>query len=739
MINKAKIKTVKIRQFFVGVFGCFLLMTTFTSYAEQLLKDWHMYGSNTLRGSLYEADGPGAVSPYPFEGDMYFNELSVYLDKRNSQYDVMRAEVTGLLNLDDKYRASHNGIVPERMSFVRENGEANTPYRLEMGDHFAYFSYLTLQRSLKGMQVEFQPGWNNSRRRHSFVFTTGADESDWNSLTLKDNYTTGVSWLIQDQSLGSYNFNLVHNYRDNSVKLGTLQRKQYVASVAGEREFDLEEHNVTLEAEVAHFVGDHNGVTGALSGQDRAENGYFVQLSGQSKSLPWDYRYRVDYYGQDFQPQGAIVTADRRSFEMHHGWLHQSGIRSRGRVQFFEDALETTNTTSTRTYGVNFTGPLLKKYYPDVNGSLDAFMQKRDNQTGAIDTFTRNLNLSLTKPLRHGWVARTSVFLQNVDDESTTNADIFTRQFTLSADHAISIAGFKGVISPGILLRAIRKSTNFSTDASPTLAMSLNRGPHALRADYSGLFQGRDITTSGADIDTHQLNMDYQYSKRQHLFGLEANFFGRDTDITDSTDAYRISAYWTYNFDRPPVTVARTTTSQLSPGEVSVEVDATIIGLAPGATEDNVNTALSRAGISGGVSQSGFVVYETPLLNDVFHRQRIALEFAVGSLERSALIIDFDNVGDRDTTLQTYERTKQTLIKQLGNPTRVFERGDFTTSFIGDVNAQRIIRIVEWSTPQGVIRFGIPRRLDGQVRMEIQHARKFPQIRDTLWSIEDIR
>jgi hypothetical protein len=724
----------------VCVLGFLLPFLSHLSRAEQLLSDWHMSGSNTLRASIYDANGPGVASPYPFEGDMYFDELNVYLNKENSRYDVMRAEISGLLNFDDEYRATNNGIVPERMSFVRENGEVNTPYRFEAGDHFAYYSYLTLQNSLKGLQLELQPVTDNAGRRHSLVFTTGANESDWRSLTLQDDYTTGMSWLIQDELLGSYNINLVHNYRDGSVKAGTLDRKQYVFSLAGERSFNFPNQSVTLEAEAAHFVGDHNGVSGALSGQGRTENGYFMQLSGRSNLSPWDYRLRIDHYGQDFRPRGAIVTADRRSFEAHSGWLHQSGVRTRGRAQFFEDGFETTNKTATRTYGINFTGPLIKRYYPDVNGSLDAFIQKRDNETGTVDVLTRNLNLSLSKPLRHGWVARSSLFLQNVDDESATNADIYTRQATLSAEHAIEINGFKGVITPGILLRAIRKGTNFSTDASPTFAVSLNRGPHALRADYSGLFQKRDFAISGADINTHTLNLDYRYTRQQQVFGLEANLFGRDTDAVDSTEAYRISAYWTYNFDRPPVTLARTTSKPLSTKQATpVEVQATIAGLAPGITEDKVQAALAQAGISGGVTQAGFVVYDTPLLTDVFRRQRLALEFASGSLERSALVIDFDNIGDRDSIRQTFERVRQTLIRQLGNPTRTIEEGDFKASFVADINAQRLIRIVEWTTSSGTIRFGIPRRLDSQVRMEIQHARRFPQPRETLWSVDDIR
>lgn len=720
-------------------FGMVLFLTSFSSQAEfTLAEDWYVNGSNTLRGSVYGADGPGSGSPYPDEGDMYYDEFNVYFSKQNSVYDTMRGEISGVYNLNDDYRASNFGFVPERMSFVRENGEGDLPYRAEFGDHFAYYSYLTLQRSLKGAQFEFQPNINTYGFRHSFVVTTGADESNWRSLTLQDNYTTGLSWLMQNEQ-SSLSINAVHNFRDNSVKAGTLDRNQYVFSLAGEKYLNLPEHDVTFEAELAHFLGDHNGVSGATSGQDRSGNGYFAQLSGQSKTMPWDYRMRVERYDQDFQPTGAIVTSDRRSVELHSGWLYGSGVRMRGRIQFFEDAFETSNKTSTRTYGANFSGPLIKWYYPDVNGSLDAFIQKRDNETRSIDILTQNVNLSLTKPLGQGWLGRGTFFFQNVDDVSTTNTDVLTRQLSFNADHAIEIAGFRGIITPGVMLRALRRGSNDSTDINPTLALALNRGPHALRADYGSLLQNRGFATSGADINTHTLNLDYRYTKKQHVFGLETNLFARDPDPGESTEAYRVSAYWTYEFDRPPVVIARSAQPISSQQVVSTRTEASIPGLKPGLTEDAVQVVLSRAAVNGGVVQGDLVIYEYPLLTDIIRRQRLGLEFVAGVLERSALIIDFDDVGDRETVVQVFERVRQSLIRQLGSPSRTIEEGDFTTNFVADVNAQRLVRIVEWTTETGVIRFGIPRRLDNQVRMEIQHARRFSQPRETLWSVSGIR
>jgi hypothetical protein len=51
----------------------------------------------------------------------------------------------------------------------------------------------------------------------------------------------------------------------------------------------------------------------------------------------------------------------------------------------------------------------------------------------------------------------------------------------------------------------------------------------------------------------------------------------------------------------------------------------------------------------------------------------------------------------------------------------------------------RFIWIMEWSRADGIIRYGIPRRLDGQIRMEVQFAGSFPPESDTLWSIERVK
>lgn len=709
--------------------------------AADSFNTWHVYGTNSLRGGLYGTGGLGANSPYPSEGDMYYDELNMYLTKQESAYSNWRGEISGVYNLNDDYRAPDFGVVPERLNLTRTNGEAGVPYKAQFGDYFGYFSYSTVQSSLKGVHLEFQPNMASPDFRQSFVLFTGANQSNWRDLTLNEDYSSGASWLISGGDRGSLSFNFIHNFRDEVTTQGLLQRNQYVGSVAGERPFSIGAHDLVFEGEFGIFNGDHNGVTTAASGQDTKDTGTFVQLSGNHAELPWTYEVRMQRYGQDYRPRGAVVTADRRSYEVFNNWRFDTGVLMRLRAQVFEDAFETNNELKTRTYGVNFSGPLLAYFYPDVSGSLDAFIQNRTDENSTTNQVTQSLTASFSKPLPNEWNGMATIFIQNFDNQLAAGTDTFTRQITVGAEHSINLFGFEGFITPGILVRLLRKGTNDSNDFNPTLALTLARNEHAVRMDMGGLVQNRVNPNVNADVDTYTFNMDYQYRKQQHLFGVETNLFGRDQDGIDSTDAYRLSAYWTYEFDRPPVTVAARDYSALGDQQafVAANISAGLSGIQLNAEKQEIDLALDNAAITTGVQQGEYLVYETSLLRNVPRRQRLALLYRADILERAAYVVEFDNVGDQQSLAQTFERARQELIRELGAPDRTYDEGEFSASLFQDVNAQRFIRITEWYTADGIIRFGIPRRLDRQVRMEVQKRRSFPPISDTLWSVETVR
>lgn len=110
-----------------------------------------------------------------------------------------------------------------------------------------------------------------------------------------------------------------------------------------------------------------------------------------------------------------------------------------------------------------------------------------------------------------------------------------------------------------------------------------------------------------------------------------------------------------------------------------------------------------------------------------------------GRLGRSGIIIEFDDVGDFDTTAQTFARIRQILIRRHGTPQRNFDRGPFTTDLAASLRSGTFVHIDEWQLANGVLRFGIVRRLDDQVRMEVQYAPRFTDPIRGQWAIEQVR
>ena len=77
----------------------------------------------------------------------------VAASRRLSPYERQRLDLAGTLNASE-YRGVERGLALERGTFFWEKGDAALPFRAELGDFFAYQSLRTVQRGLKGLQIE---------------------------------------------------------------------------------------------------------------------------------------------------------------------------------------------------------------------------------------------------------------------------------------------------------------------------------------------------------------------------------------------------------------------------------------------------------------------------------------------------------------------------------------------------------------------------------------------------------
>lgn len=693
-----------------------------------------IFGSNTLRFESYSDSGDERASPYPYTGTFSYDEFGAAFNTQLTPYDRWRGQAYGVVN-ESPYRAREMGLLPERLSLVREKGDGAIPFRAEAGDYFAYFSYLTQQRSLKGGSVELQP--HIGGYASSLVFMTGELEPTWTELDFGNDLTSGASWLLEATPLGTFNLNYVYNHRDGDPGKGQLERRQHVFSGALEKMWQLGFNRVTFEGEYAQLEGDHDGRVSPFEGQDHSGDGVFLEMRGDHARLPFDWRVRSERYDNDFRPHLGVIQPNRQSTEGYAGWRFASGLSLRGRLQAFDDNFDAGVEQETRTAGVTLSGPLLYAWLPDLSGNVDLYGQNIETHTGSLDADVSTFSADLAKALVPGWIGRLGVFWQNLSDDSFNDADLNVRQINLAVDRAFALGGWSGIVTPGVLLRATDGSRRESDDWQPTLALRAMRERHSVGVNYGYLVQDRRPAFS-TDVQTQTFAFDYRYSLTRDVFGVEAQMFDRSAQPGRDTEAWRIGVFWTHSFERPASVVAQAGAAA-GGAAIASGPSGDLTSLAPGTGLAVAQAALAGAGIAGGAELGGLYVYEYPYLREIPQRQRLVLQHSGGALDRAAVVIDLDDAGGGANAQQVFERVQKALIDRYGTPASAFEEGDFATGLVVGVASGQLIRIYEWPTASGVLRLGIPRRLDGRVRIEIQHRASFPQPRDTLWSIEALR
>jgi len=704
-----------------------------TPALDRALADLHISFSNTIRTEYYNYTGDGSASPYRYEGAEPYDEFNLNFARRKTPYDTWRGQVSGVVNGSD-YRASDHGFIPERLNLFREQGDVPVPYRVEAGDFFGFFSYRSLQRSLKGVQVELQPAAGPKGTRHSVVMLAGANQPTWKHLNAEENVTGGLSYLVENPRFGRYNFNFVHNRREGDNQLGTLDRSQEVYSLAGEKGVSLGSQLLTVEGEVGMFKGDHDGVSGAASGQGRSDWGLYFQAKGRGR-LPLTYRFRYEQYGQDYRPEGAAVTSDRRSVEVHAGWHFAGGLEVRGRIQSFRDNWKTSNPQDTLTYGLSASGPVGLGLVKGLNASLDTFLQHVEDRHETVDQDTRSVNLNLNIPVRPGWNGRLGLSYQGVDPKDTSSS--ITRQFNIGVDHSMRFHGFRGSISPGLVIRNAGSPGSESRDKDLVLASQIARDSHNLGLNLSYNCQPRD---ESPDVTTFSYALNYRYSAGKDTVGIEYSRNMRNPDPNARTDSCKVALFWTHYFEKPVKKVSRGQEERIAmAGTAPAPREPDISRLVPGTGMDAAMKVLEEAGIRGPVEQGDMLIFETRYFGEIEQRQRLVLVREGGRLRKAAIIVDFQESGVPDGFMQTFERIRNLLIDRYGRPTNFYNKGEISPNLAGDINSGAFIRITEWSLPGGTLRFGIPRRLDGKIRMEVQFAREFPPVTYTLWSLEEVR
>lgn len=704
---------------------------------------WQVSGRNSFHSEYYDTDGDPANSSYAHKFGQFYNDLSINVSKQFSPFHQVRGNMAGVIN-DSKYRYDRHGITLERFNLTQEQGETAMPYRAEVGDTYGFFTPRTLQRSLKGGQAEFQPGGRFFGARNTIQLVAGDGSArDYRDSLTEDTYY-GASWLLQwDKTALSVNWAGNKTQSDPSTQTASLQ--QGVGGVALNHLAEAGGQHLEVDAELTTFNGNPAGTGSAAEANDRRANAFFFRLSGRSTPMPLTYTFKYEDYGQGYQPKGASVSQDRRTIDANLGWQFQTGLSLRLRRQYYKNSQATANPTDTNVFGATLSGALPTRVFPDLNMNLDGFVNNVEDRSLTAKTENRSLNASFNATLVKALTGGVRAGYQETVNELTGDKTSITRSLGFNLGHPVRIETLTGSISAGMTYRSVDAPNNGDNrEPGFTLGLNLRNGSHqfdlsAYYRDYRPLSAGHVLTQGGSAA--------YTYSFGAHSIRLDGSLNQRDPDLSLYTTDYKVALTYDYAFSFPgtrmpeaPDASAPSARTVPEPAVPSLAFTGRrISGLVPGATMDQAEGWLEKAGIGSGVTTGNTHVYETRFFDTVYQRQRLAIITDAGNrISVAGVVVDIEATGTPETLEQLYDELRAVLARRYGAP-QTYEQGEFGPNFFNEVNNGTFIRNTEWFTPSGIVRLGIPRRLDRQVRIEVQIRREFPGQKDTLWSMEPVR
>ncbi len=701
---------------------------------------WRIYGRNSLHFNYYDSEGDPNNSAYAHKFGKTYNDLSVNVTKDVSPYNRIRGNISGVYN-DSEYRYNRDGFTIERFNLSQEQGETLLPYRLAIGDHYGFFTPRTIQKSLKGGQLEFQPTQRWFGADHG-IQVIGGDGSarDYRDSLTRDSYYGG-SWLMQWKKTALM-FNWTANKTQSDPDTQTPQLHQAVGGVALNHSFELSGNRLELDSEFTQFQGDPQTTGANADNNDKVANAFFLKVSGRHETFPVNYNLKYEDYSQGYQPKGASVSQDRQTIDANVGYLFNNGLNLRLRRQYYQDNKDTSNATDTHVFGATLSGAMPTQLFPDLNMNLDTFVNRSKDENLSFQSENRSVSATLSTTLIKALTASLTAGYQDTENELTGEKTNITRSLGINLGHPFVFEGMNGSLNAGITFQGVEAPNNGDND-QPGFNLGLTMGQKGHRLDLSAYYREFQPAVSG-QVMTQGGSMAYTFTTGPHSLRLEGSFNKRDPDRDQYTTDYMAGLTYDYTFDLSgKISAPQTGTAPLAASDSESEdipyTGKVITGLPPGTAMVQAQGWLNQAGVGKGVKTGNVHVYETRFFDSIYQRQRLALLTGAGDrIEITAVIVDLGNTGTPETIEQLYKELQALLTRQYGIP-RTYEQGEFGPAFFAEVNSGQFIRNSEWFTPSGIVRLGFPRRLDRQVRMEVQLRKDFPGEKDTLWSVEQVR
>lgn len=700
----------------------------FLGEALGIMNGWRLDGSLSPRFEFIEDSGDRTLSVYQDVGAQYTVDAELVGRRQVSPYEFVDFDLAGFLNESD-FRGDERGIVVERARLGWEKGDTSVPFRGTLGNALPFLSRHTLQRALIGTQVELQPRTGRDGHNLSILAFGGESAGNYETLDFGNDIFAGGSVLYRAGKLGTFTANLVHNNREADQESNLENRNQTVATVTAERTMAFAGQELTALAELGALTGDVRDAAGEII--DAQDAGFSLDLDGRHAAERINYGLRVERFGSDYRPNGGQIRADQFSIEARAGKRLESGLGLQARLQRFEEAVSSENSTTSDVAGITANGPLEFAGWPSLSASLNSFVQDTRDETRGTDRLTINNRLNLTAPIGAMTTGRASLLHRRIDDKSENGDLAITREGRIGADRRFALAGWDGSYGGGALLRRTTGQGSDAREYGADVSLSAGKGPHRLSADYRVFFQNTDEPARN-DTLTQRLVASYDFTRGLHRVSASLEVDTRDQDARGEVEVYKFSLAYTLRFSRAPRR-ARASPPAAAARQQPVQLDANapiegLVGLIPGRPIAEIVRGLEAGGITGGARVGDQIVYETTLVPGIAQRQRLILRVRDGVLVNAGLVFDLLPTGRPGAVEEVYGRIVDALARRWGRPVDQYVEGEPVADLASAIRANEFIRATDWRAPGGPIRLFLPQRSDDQVRIEARYAPTFPPI-----------
>jgi hypothetical protein len=359
--------------------------------------------------------------------------------------------------------------------------------------------------------------------------------------------------------------------------------------------------------------------------------------------------------------------------------------------------------------------------------NADFSFRELGNEDDTLDQDFLSFNLNLAMPVNQQWRNRIAYQWQEQDNQAS--GDVSHRQFvSVGADYSDELQGWKTVFSPSInYAEDLDASDEVASNLSLGLVFNANRNGHSLLVSHQRI-QFKSEASQGVDSDIAQSRIQWRSQWQAHTLGIDFDWYDFDRELENEVNSYKMSFSWTYKFQKPKSLKQAIVREIQALDNFSLIDDLKLNQF----YDDSLNTALNSAGWRSAGQSGAYDLFEGQLIASISNRQVLALEKSSSAITSANVLIEFTGSSTASVERE-YNDMLDEFLKIYGAPIRERSVGVFDTNWRLRLNDNKLIRIVEWQTENGILRFGIPRPKVGDIRMEMQLKPNHSSLNDNDW------